>query len=163
MNRFVLVCLWVLLGHPKPSFAENNISSDLIPSGLELVCSSIRELKPCEIWKSEASDSIPSSDPRSQSTSFITLRGCAGLYPSCISVYDRDGNLVHKIGEYLDATTSYDSRHYGGTGCGDRSLPATISLLAKTNTGSTEVYIKDTSGACSRITDPINCYNSSYC
>lgn len=133
------------------------------PNGIEAVCSSIRALRSCEIWKSEASDHIPSFDPRSNSTSLIALRGCPGTYPSCIQVYDRDGNVVHKIGEYPNFISSYDSRHYGGTGCGDQKSPSAIASLARKNTGSSEVYAKDSSGACARIPEPTRCYNSSKC
>lgn len=133
------------------------------PDGINAICNSIRSLRSCEIWKSEASEHIPSFDPRSNSTSLIALRGCPGTFPSCIQAYDQDGNLVHKIGEYPNSISSYDSRHYGGTGCGDKKTPASVAALARKNTGSSEIYVKDAQGACARIPEPTRCYNSSKC
>lgn len=133
------------------------------PQGLSEVCRSTRALRSCEIWKARASGHIPGSDPRSSSTSFIALRGCPGTYSSCIPVYDKNGNKIHSLGEYPNSISSYDSRHYGGSGCGDGKSPSRVADEARANTGSPEVYVKDSDGVCVRVPNAGVCYNSSEC
>lgn len=126
-------------------------------SNFESQCPSIRRLSRNEIWKSTASNHI--RDQRRKSTSFIGLRGAKKL-GSCVNVVDSSGNVIHKLGRYSRAGAGYAFRMYGRTGCGDGKSAATVSNLAKSNTGSATVYI-DTGSVCIEVPDPAKCYNSS--
>lgn len=129
--------------------------------GLAQVCRSVRELQRCEIWKSIASDHI--TDARRNSTSYITTRGCSGFYDQCIEIYDSRGNSVHSLGQYFPTGSEYDNRHYGCFGCGDCKSASSVAGIARANTGSSSVYVKDSSGTCIRVPDASRCYNSSGC
>lgn len=130
-------------------------------NNLGAVCRNTRELMRCEIWKSIASHHI--TDQRASSTSFITTRGCPGGFPGCIVAYDRDGTRIHSLGEYQPTGSAYDNRHYGGHGCGDAKRASSVAAVARKNTGSDEIYLKDNNGVCVRVPDAGQCYNSSAC
>lgn len=127
------------------------------------VCKNVRGLLRGEIYKSIASHHISPGDPRAASTSFITLRSTTPPRSSCLSGYDKKGNLIHKLGQYYPTGVAYSSRFYGGAGCGDRKSPRTIAAIAKKNTGSVEMYLTSGTGNCAKVPDPTKCYNSSGC
>ncbi len=134
-----------------------------VSAGLNAVCKSTRELQGCEVWKASASTHIPGFDPRANSTSFITTRGCPGSFPSCIQAFDGNGSSIHSLGQYFPTGSAYDNRHYGGHGCGDGQRPSSIASEARKKTGSSEIFVKDSAGVCVRIPDPSRCFNSSGC
>ena len=91
----------------------------------------------------------------------IARRGCPGSFNGCIDVYDREANKVHSLGEYPNSISAYDSRHYGGYGCGDRKTPDQVGKEARANTGSPEIYLKDDQGLCVRVPNADLCCFSS--
>lgn len=122
-------------------------------SGLNGVCPNTRGFSSGEIWKVEASDHIPSSDPRKYSTSFIYLAGKSPSSFSCLSVYDKHGNKLHELGLYAKGESSYAARFYGGHGCGDGATGSSIASKAQKATGSKEGYLKVSNSMCLRIPD----------
>lgn len=135
----------------------------LTPRALKSVCKNIRSLVSSEIWKSKASQHISGGDARSQSTSFIVLRGTGRPRGNCLRGYSSNGTLVHKLGEYSPSGAAYSARFYGGHGCGDKARPSTVRARAMSNGGSPTIYITSGTGNCARIPDPSQCYNSSGC
>lgn len=131
------------------------------PKALSSFCKSVRSLTPGEIWKSIASRHI--SDARKNSTSFITVAGTRAPSNSCIRAYDNKGNLVHSLGRYFPTGGAYSSRFYGGAGCGDNKSANSVSAIARSKTGSTEIYLNTAGSQCIRIPNPSLCYNSSGC
>lgn len=129
---------------------------------LGAVCpAGVRELRSCEIYKSEASKHI--TDARKNSTSFIANRNCPGSYPRLITAYDKNGNEIHRMGEYLPSGSFYDSRHYGCYAGGDCKNPRSLANEARNRTGSEEIYLKDSQNFCVRVPDAGQCYNSVGC
>lgn len=128
---------------------------------LKTFCKKVRSLTRGEIWKSRASDHI--NDQRKFSTSFITLRSTGAPRNSCLSVYDKKGNLIHKLGQYFPSGAAYSSRYYGGYGCGDKKSAATVAAIARKNTGSPEGYVTSGTGNCLKISNLNACFNSSAC
>ncbi len=131
--------------------------------GLGKVCKSVRDIKSCEVWKARASHDIPYTDSRKRSTTFIGRRGCGTRVSSCIPVYDSNGEEIHSLGNYPNRISDYDFRAYGGYACGDGMSSSGLASLARRNTGSSEVFLKDSSGNCIRIPDPSRCYYSTEC
>lgn len=130
-------------------------------ASLATYCKRIRTLTRGEIWKSRASDHI--NDQRKLSTSFITLRSTGAPKNNCLYVYDKKGNLVHKLGRYFPTGTAYSSRYYGGHGCGDLRSAATVAGMARSKTGSAEGYVTSGTGNCVKIPNLNACFNSSGC
>lgn len=128
---------------------------------LSSVCKRVRSLSRGEIYKSIASKHI--NDQRATSTSFITLRSTGAPKNNCLYVYDKAGNLIHKMGRYFPTGAAYSSRYYGGHGCGDLRSAATIASLASRNTGSAAGYITSGTGNCAFIPNLRSCFNSSAC
>lgn len=129
--------------------------------GLSAVCTAVREIQECEIWKSIASRHI--SDQRKNSTSWISERGCPGKFAGCIPVYDSAGTQIHSLGQYFPTGSEWDNRHYGCHDCGDCKRASTVASDARANTGSPEVYLRDNAGVCVRIPNANSCVNSSAC
>jgi hypothetical protein len=152
-------------GGDSNSGAGSDGSGGSVPTnpGLQSVCPTVRALHSAEIWKAIASTHIPASDPRRYSTSFIVRSGNQAPSDNCIPVYDSRGNQVHALGQYFPTGSAYSSRHYGGSGCGDKKGPDAIYSAATGNTGSSEIYLKVQSGECVKIPNPKGCYNSSQC
>ncbi|GEM_PF-3106555 len=134
---------------------QSAVSSFKFPkiSGLASVCSSTRGFVGGEIWKVEASDHIPSSDPRKYSTSFIYLAGKSPSSFSCLNVYDKQGNKIHQLGIYARGEQHYAARFYGGHGCGDGATGSSLASKAANATGSKEGYIKVSNSLCLRVPD----------
>ena len=130
-------------------------------ASLGSVCKSIRNLQSGEIWKSIASHHI--TDGRRTSTSFICNRNRACSNLSCISAYDKKGNLVHKLGRYFPTGAFYSIRSYGGYGCGDHKRASAVAAEARAKTGSSEIYLAVKGTQCIRIPNPALCYNSAGC
>ena len=128
---------------------------------LGAVCKRVRSLTRGEIYKSRASDHI--NDQRKLSTSFITLRSTTPPKNNCLYVYDKSGNLIHKLGRYFPTGTAYSSRYYGGHGCGDLKSASTVANLARSKTGSSAGYMTSGTGNCVLIPNLAACFNSSGC
>ena len=109
------------------------------------------------------SHEFSSADPRSRSTSLIARRGCPGSFNGCIAVFDKEGNQVHSLGDYNNTLSQYDSRHYGGFGCGDRKSADAVGKEALANTGSQEVYLRDDDNICVKVPNADRCCFSSEC
>lgn len=128
---------------------------------LSSVCKKIRNLTRGEIWKSIASNHI--NDQRKLSTSFITLRSTIAPKNNCLYVYDKKGNLIHKLGRYFPTGSLYSSRYYGGYGCGDVKSASSVAATARQNTGSAAGYMTSGTGNCVLIPNIASCFNSSGC
>jgi hypothetical protein len=113
---------------------------------LASACKKIRTLSRGEIWKARASNHI--NDQRKLSTSFITLRLTTAPKNNCLYVYDKKGNLVHKLGRYFPTGSLFSSRYYGGYGCGDVKSASTVASIARSNTGSSAGYMTSGTGNC---------------
>lgn len=140
----------------------NNQGGDVAAS-LQSQCPVIRAIRPGEIWKSIASTHIPNTDPRRFSTSFITRNNVSPPSESCLLLLDSRGNKVHQLGEYFPTGSSYSSRNYGGSGCGDKKSPVDIVGEANRNTGAITTYLKINATTCISIPNANTCYNSSQC
>lgn len=150
-------------GSLNPREIRKLVRKGVTTSSLETECPSIRAIERGEIWKNIASTHIPKTDPRRKSTSFITVRSKTAPAFHCIKVYDNAGNLVHKLGRYSPAGSSYSSRSYGGAGCGDKKTARRVADLALSNTGSTTIYLKVRSNECIQLSTPNRCFNSAAC
>jgi hypothetical protein len=128
---------------------------------LSSVCTRVRSLSRGEIYKSIASKHI--NDQRASSTSFITLRSTGAPKNNCLYVYDKAGNLIHKMGRYFPTGTEYSSRYYGGHGCGDLKTASAVASAATSNSGSPAGYITSGTGNCAFIPNMRSCFNSSAC
>jgi hypothetical protein len=128
---------------------------------LSSVCTRVRSLSRGEIYKSIASKHI--NDQRATSTSFITLRSTGAPKNNCLYVYDKAGNLIHKMGRYFPTGAAYSSRYYGGHGCGDLKSASAVASAARSRTGSPAGYITSGTGNCAFVPNMGSCFNSSAC
>lgn len=128
---------------------------------LSKVCKKVRSLTRGEIYKSVASNHI--HDQRKLSSSFITMRSTTAPKNNCLYVYDKKGNLIHKLGRYFPSGALYSSRYYGGHGCGDLKSAASVAATARKNTGSSAGYMTSGTGNCVLIPNMGSCFNSSAC
>lgn len=158
MKKLIMLCCMIAI-IAAPAHAINRKVKNRT---LAQQCKFQRGLSRGEIYKSRQSPHIPSFDRRKNSTALIYLRSARAASGSCLNVYDKAGNLVHKMGVYARGESLYSARFYGGSGCGDAKSPSTIASLAKRNTKSTEVYI-DTGTVCLKIPNPTSCINSVGC
>lgn len=137
------------------------VDSYAISRSLRSVCKNIRGLYRGEIYKSIASHHI--TDQRASSTSFITLRNTRPPKNNCLSVYNKNGVKIHLMGRYFPTGAAYSSRYYGGHGCGDLKRASQVAALARSGTGTPEIYITSGTGNCARVPNANACYNSSAC
>lgn len=168
MKKLIVLCCMIALIAAPAFAAPKKVTSNRKGRSLSSVCGYYRGLNRGEIYKSRQSPHIPAFDRRKNSTALIYTRGTAAPSSSCLNVYDKAGNLVHKMGIYARGEALYSARFYGGSGCGDAKSPSTIASLAKRNTKSSEVYIS--TGArykgkpmCLKIDNPLSCVNSVGC
>jgi hypothetical protein len=134
-----------------------------VANGLSKVCSKVRELQRCEIYKTKQSTHISKGDPRHRSTGFITTRGCPGTWGGTIIAFDKTGAEIHRMGEYSPTGSAYDGRHYGCHGAGDCKSPLEIVKDARRAHGTDEIWLRNEQRECVRIPDAGVCWNSQGC
>ena len=142
---------------------QYNVARPKVASGLSGVCSSIRELQRCEVYKTKQSAHISKGDPRQRSTAFITIRGCSGTWGNPIIAFNKKGKEIHRLGEYFPTGSAYDGRHYGCFSGGDCKPPLDIVRQARAAHGTDEIWLRNEQGQCVRIPDAGVCWNSQGC
>ena len=163
LKRIVVIAIMLAVLAPQAQALNRKLAILRATRSFSSLCPVVRNLVGGEIWKSKASDHLSSGDPRKNSTSLIFMRGNARPRFSCLGVYDKKGNLVHKLGSYSPPGSAYAARYYGGWGCGDKKSPGSVATTAQRNTKSKTVYVKAGDRTCIAIPDPNQCYNSSSC
>lgn len=156
----IAACPLSLHASPREARAARAAAKKINARGLKAVCPKTRSLFGSEIYKSIASHHI--TDARRSSTSYITKAGTFTPSSSCLSAYDKKGNLVHKLGIYQRGN-GWGGRFYGGFGCGDHKTAASVAAAARRNTGSSSIYIKVSGNTCAVVPNANACYNSIGC
>lgn len=83
------------------------------------------------------------TDIRRNTIGVILRLGARGPFPSCVEALDSSGRVVAKLGLYARGA-GWAARYYAGIGCG-AGTPfngSRLGAIARTNTGSSRVYMK---------------------
>ena len=132
--------------------AENNVGS---------ACGTVRSWPGSHIYKTVGSHHF--TDIRRNTIGLILKYGASGPFPSCISVVDTKGKEVAKMGLYAKGA-GWAARYYAGVGCGGGTPfnGSSVANKAKSNTGSTKIYM-DFGSTCLGPIDANQCIGSQQC
>lgn len=124
-------------------------------------CQSVVGWPGSHIYKTRGSDHF--TDIRRNTIGVVIKPGGRGPFPGCISMVDRKGRVVAKLGLYSKGS-GWAARYYAGIGCGASTAygGSRVASLAQSNTGSSEVYANFGS-VCFGPVDASRCVNSSSC
>jgi hypothetical protein len=157
------------LGIKSPPSSVNNgqepaeEDDEALPSGKIKNCQKIAPFPGSHIYKTIGSTHFAPGDVRRNTIGLIVRPGGEGPFPSCITVVDRSGAVLAKMGLYSRGN-GWAARWYAGFGCGsDTPLNgSTVASRAEANSGNTDIYFKLDS-ICYGPVDAGRCVGSSQC
>lgn len=124
-------------------------------------CRSNRSWPSSHIYKTIGSEHF--SDVRRNTIGIVVRPGGSGPFPSCVNGYDKNGNLVVKLGLW-SRNDGWAARYYAGIGCGTSTAlnGAKVAQRARANTGNDDV-IFEFDGVCFGPIDADRCIGSAQC
>lgn len=147
------------------TFVEIPLTKSNFPkseSSLGKACSKVSSFPGFFIYKVVGSSHIPTSDCRRHSVALVLTSSQNGVPSSCVDVVDSKGNKIGSMGRYLP-NGAYSGRYYGCYGCSGETLTGSmLSSRARSNTGSTDIYM-DFGSTCYGPVNAGACKNSSAC
>jgi len=132
-------------------------------SGSVASCSSTIGWPSGHIYKTIGSTHFSPGDVRRNTIGVVIKPGGRGPFPSCIRAVDTSGKVVAQLGLY-SRNDGWAARYYAGVGCGTGTPfnGAAVASRARSNTGSSRVYI-NFDGICYGPIDASICVGSSQC
>lgn len=126
-------------------------------------CQRVAPFPGSHIYKTLGSTHFAPGDVRRNTIGLVVRQGGQGPFPNCVTVVDKSGALVAKMGLYSRGN-GWAARWYAGFGCGvDTPLNgAAVAAAAKANSGSTDIYFNFES-VCYGPIDARQCIGSSQC
>ncbi len=103
------------------------------------------------------------TDIRRNTIGVVLRMGARGPYPGCIEALDSSGRVVAKLGLYSRGA-GWAARYYAGIGCG-AGTPfngSRVASIARTNTGSSRIYM-NFDGVCYGPIEAMQCIGSQQC
>jgi hypothetical protein len=124
-------------------------------------CSSIVSWPGGHIYKTIGSEHF--FDVRRNTIGIVIKPGGRGPFPSCVQAIDTAGNVLAQLGLYARGA-GWEARYYAGVGCGTGTPlnGAAVASKARSNTGSSSVYM-NFGGICYGPIDAGVCVGSKQC
>jgi hypothetical protein len=132
-------------------------------SGSVASCSSTVGWPGSHIYKTIGSTHFSPGDVRRNTIGLVIKPGGRGPFPSCIRAVDTSGKVVAQLGLY-SRNDGWAARYYAGVGCGSGTPfnGAAVASRARSNTGSSRIYL-NFDGICYGPIDASTCVGSSQC